>query len=149
MTLRIALTYQAADSFTECEVNLEVDLERLNRYFGYFCRIQRRLKYVSFMLVTTKQIELWMYNLLAENWSTVENMQISIIWIDAGHTSWKIDFPPSFLEFGSVSIDDDVSKFRKLVRELVTVITSLRGPYPWSQFPSSRFWIGTTWMGAT
>jgi Reverse transcriptase (RNA-dependent DNA polymerase) len=29
----IALTYQAA-SFTECEANLEVDLERLNRYFG-------------------------------------------------------------------------------------------------------------------
>jgi Reverse transcriptase (RNA-dependent DNA polymerase) len=29
----IALTYQAA-SFTECEANLEVDLELLNRYFG-------------------------------------------------------------------------------------------------------------------
>jgi Reverse transcriptase (RNA-dependent DNA polymerase) len=29
----IALTYQAA-SFTECEANLEVDLERLNRCFG-------------------------------------------------------------------------------------------------------------------
>jgi Reverse transcriptase (RNA-dependent DNA polymerase) len=29
----IALTYKAA-SFTECEANLEVDLERLNRYFG-------------------------------------------------------------------------------------------------------------------
>jgi hypothetical protein len=41
----------------------------------------------------------------------------------------KIDFPPSCLEFGSVSIDDDVFNFRELVRKLVSVITGQQGPY--------------------
>jgi hypothetical protein len=81
----IALTYKH-ESFSDCEANLEVDLERLNQYFHRW-RLQpnpSKTESCVFHLSThITQTELWTYNLLPRRFNTLSTLNILISpWID-------------------------------------------------------------------